>query len=104
MGERLTTPRGFLGLYERRRTRRRRQCSTCRRVFEPGEFYVRSSLPPGSELGNERWHVLVTCGVTTSDCPRYWEIDSRVMAGDLAADDDPARAVAGPHDAPRLLR
>lgn len=39
----------------------------CRRTVQPGERYLRCSLPPGGDLGNVGWWSLNVCGPCMSD-------------------------------------
>ena len=42
-----------------RTSRKARQCETCHKPIGHGERYARHSAPPGGELGNTGWWVIV---------------------------------------------
>jgi hypothetical protein len=37
-------------------------------MIEPGERYLRTSIPPGSNLGNEHWWTMATCWECLTTC------------------------------------
>lgn len=65
------------GIHLVRRARKDYRCDSCGERLVGGEPYVRHALPPNSELGNRSWWILRSCGWTTGDCRRYWEIDAK---------------------------
>lgn len=65
-----------------RRARKDRRCDSCGEVIPKGSPYVHHSLPPGSDIGNTHWMTLNACGWWTTDCRRYWVIDSRDLNGE----------------------
>lgn len=72
-----------IGIHVAYRSRKDRRCGSCGEEIPKGSMYVRHALPPSSELGNRHWMVIHSCGWSTGECRRYWEIDAKDLAGEL---------------------
>jgi hypothetical protein len=73
----LRRPQWLTGIATIRTARVVFRCDSCRYEIPAGHRYVRHSLPPGSDIGNDRWWTSKTCGWLTSDCRQYWVVDGR---------------------------